>query len=220
MNPAPLSCEDFGRDAVEVALGHLGEPRRSELTAHAATCTTCERHLAELVAITDRMLELAPEIEPPAGFEARALAGMAPPGRASAGARRRPVVAFAGAAVLLIALMALALVLSGTGGDEAPEWRAAPIVSRRGDEIGAVELFGADPHRLVVTMEGPADWTGVWTCQVRVGGRWVDVASYTADDVTNGVWAAGLRPPAAEATGMRILGSSGAVIATAELDGP
>jgi hypothetical protein len=216
MTPAPLSCEDFESDVVELALGHLGEPRRSELTAHVATCSACEHHLAELVAVTDRMLELAPEVEPAAGFEARALAGMAP--ASPTGARRRPLAALAGAAVLIVVLVALALVLSAPGADS-PEWRAAPVVSRGGDDIGTVELLGADPPRLVVTMDGPADWTGVWTCQVRVEGRWVDVASYTADEVVNGVWAAGLPPLGAEATGMRILGGSGAVIATADLRG-
>lgn len=213
--PTPFSCDDFDGEAADLALGHVGEPRRSDLMHHAGNCAACDRRFADLVTIADRMLELAPEAEPPAGFETRTVARMS----ASPSRRRVPRAALAGAAVLLVAVLGVWTIVGGSAGDRS-ETIVAPVLSRSGDPIGIAELDRASSPRLIVTMDGPSDWTGVWTCEVRADGSWVEVGSWTADEVTNGVWAAGLPRSAADPTAMRILGDSGSVIATADLAEP
>ena len=209
-----LSCDDFDREVTDLALGHSNEPRRSELLDHAATCPRCDQRFADLVTIGDRMLELAAEFDPPPGFEARTVARMAPTNP------RRSLhrLVLAGTAAVLVAVIALWSAL----GDGPPdggrhESVAAPILSSDGDRLGTAEIDGTVAPRLIVTIDGPSHWYGTWTCEVRTDGTWVEVGRWKADEVTNGVWAAGLPPPLAEPSAMRILGDSGAVIATADL---
>lgn len=212
----PVACDDFQRDAADLALGHVPEPRRTDLVRHAAQCMVCDRSLTDLVAVTDRLLELAPEVEPPAGFETAAVSRMSPTTRGAAPRRRLAILAGAGVVVLVAVTVLWALVAPWPSGDD-PATRSAAIVSRSGDRVGTVEVDGAASPRLIVTMEGPSDWSGVWTCEVLAAGEWVQLGSWTAEEVVNGVWAAGLPPSMTEVTAMRILGDSGAVIARAEL---
>lgn len=216
--PTPRDCDDFMADATELALGHVDEPRRGDLLHHASDCAGCGRYLAELVVVTDRLLELAPEADPPPGFEARAVAGMGPNGAR----RRAPRLAVAaGTAAALVLVVAVAWsTWVGDGVDSSPtDPVAAAVVGRGGDTIGSVQVQRTPTTRLIVALDGPGGWTGVWTCQVRLDDDWIDVGSWTADEATYGVWAARLPPEVVEPTAMRIVGDRGGVIATADLAG-
>ena len=88
--PACGECEAWG---TELALGLLTGPERATGLSHLAACPSCREQVDELARVADRLLLLAPEAEPPAGFESRVLAAV---GSASAGeggmrARRRPI---------------------------------------------------------------------------------------------------------------------------------
>jgi hypothetical protein len=85
---AAVNCQQFEEQAVELALGGVDEPRRAELARHAATCPSCHVRLEELSWLGERLLLLAPEIEPPPGFESRVLERLAAPGASGAGAER------------------------------------------------------------------------------------------------------------------------------------
>ena len=209
------ACEAFEADAAELALGHIGEPHRAGLLDHAAGCPRCRELLADLATICDRMLDLAPEIEPPAGFEARALARMAPPASARS---RLPRLATAAAALAVLLLVAGVVIGRATDEDAPTSVASGTIVGDDGGRIGTAELERGDPSRIVLTMDGPSDWPGVWTCEVETGGGWVEVGRWRADEVTNHVWAAGIDPALDQTTRMRILSDSGKVIATAVLE--
>lgn len=211
-----MTCDRFGDEAADLALGHVAEPRRGELLDHAATCAPCGELLADLSTIGDRLLHLAPEVDPPVGFEAGAVARMgAPVERPRSGGRLPLAPALAAAAVVVALLAGIAIgrgEIRAAGGDT-----VAPVVTREGERIGTVELH-PEASRLILTMDGDSNWDGTWTCVVQDGsGKWVEVGSWTADDVTNHVWAAGLEPSLRSARAMRILGDSGAVIASADL---
>jgi hypothetical protein len=73
---AAISCDEFDQGVDELAVGTLGEPERGILLDHAAGCPACEARLNWLAGLADRLLLLVPEVEPPAGFEAGAMARM------------------------------------------------------------------------------------------------------------------------------------------------
>ena len=210
-----MTCEEFGEHVGDLALGQVAEPERGALLGHAAACAACGALLADLSAVGDRLLHLAPDADPAVGFEARAVAAMvaAPAGRGRRrGAAWLPAAAVA-AVALVVGLLVGGLVFGGDGADAGVV--AAPIVMDDGERIGTAELDAAAP-RIVLTMDGPSTWEGTWTCEVRVaGGEWTAVGTWTADDVTNHVWAAGLDDELAGAEAMRILGDGGGVVGVA-----
>lgn len=199
-----VSCGDFEADVAELALGQVAEPARSALLDHAGTCAACSTLLAELGEVGDRLLHLAPEIEPPAGFEQRVLG--APPRR-----RRWRRVAVGAAAAAAVVVVAVVLAAGDTG------TTYATILAADGEPVGTVEVADG---RMVVAMEGDHDWDGVWTCEVRTAdGEWVSVGAWTADEVRDDAVTFELDDELASASAMRILGDSGEVIATAALAG-
>jgi hypothetical protein len=64
--------EQLGRRLAELAVG-LGGPGKGALVGHVAICVTCAAHLEDLVAVADTLSLLAPEADPPPGFEGRVL---------------------------------------------------------------------------------------------------------------------------------------------------
>jgi hypothetical protein len=112
-----MDCDQVRELAPELALGIADGAERSLALRHIARCPECRRALDELSAVTDELLLLVPEREPPAGFESRVLQRMHPPrARRSWLRRHRPLLAAVGAAAAAAAVT-LAVVLGVTGDD-------------------------------------------------------------------------------------------------------
>jgi hypothetical protein len=62
----------FGPRLAGLALGLRG-PGQVALVGHVAVCGTCTADLEDLVAMADTLSLLAPEADPPSGFEGRVL---------------------------------------------------------------------------------------------------------------------------------------------------
>jgi Putative zinc-finger len=157
-------CEDIRELLAELALGIAGGEERARVLDHATGCRDCRRELEQLTTVTDELLLLAPEAEPPRGFEERVLARIAPrPPRRSAFTRRllRPALAIAaGAAIASAALVA------GYSGDHrlANEYRQAlaaadgsrfvamPLRDGAGVKRGSVSLYEGKPSWIVVAL--------------------------------------------------------------------
>ena len=58
-----VDCAVFDAHADELALGHVGEPLRGRLHAHAAGCASCRALLDALGSVVDQLLVAAPEVE-------------------------------------------------------------------------------------------------------------------------------------------------------------
>ena len=107
------SCAQLRDVAPELALGVLGGAERAEAIMHVNGCARCQALVNELTEAADALPLLAPEIEPPFGFEQRVLSS----GRAR---RRRSVrrlvaaVAVAAAAAAILSITVVRVVESGS----------------------------------------------------------------------------------------------------------
>ena len=72
-NVSALSCAEVRELAPERALGILSGAERAEVVLHVNGCARCQAHVAELTEVADAIAQLAPEAEPPVGFESRVL---------------------------------------------------------------------------------------------------------------------------------------------------
>lgn len=203
------ACDRFDEHVEDLALGHLDEPLRSQLLAHASACPTCRGMLDGLGAVTDRLLELAPEAEPPAGFESRVLARIGTPSQP----RRRhrwPAVA---AAVALVTAGAAGMLALRAGTDDAP---VAAIVTANDTRIGEVRLVADPEPHVLVTIDRPRPGPGVRYCELQLAdGTWVEVGSWEVADIAAGVWAVGIDGALLDAAAMRITTADGDVLAVA-----
>ncbi|TDE12971.1 anti-sigma factor family protein [Jiangella asiatica] len=73
----PTRCGDIADALVEVATGAASGPDRARVLSHLAECPDCRRELEELTRVADEVLLVAPEHDPPAGFEGAVLARIA-----------------------------------------------------------------------------------------------------------------------------------------------
>ena len=101
-------CEEIHEITAELALGIASGEERARALAHAAHCRDCRRELEQLTKVVDDLLLVAPEEEPPAGFEDRVLAAIGPPKTARKRFRIRawrPLVAVAVGAAIASAVL-------------------------------------------------------------------------------------------------------------------
>jgi hypothetical protein len=74
-----MTCAELADVAAELALGVLTGRERAMAVAHLDTCDACREDVRQLMTTGERLLELLPPAEPPAGFETRVLARLGLP---------------------------------------------------------------------------------------------------------------------------------------------
>ncbi len=150
-------CEVLGSVAAELALGIAEGTERGEAMAHLSTCPSCREQVRELAEVVDQLLALAPEAEPPAGFETTVIDRIA----AEAGPRRsrRPRVLVLAAAAVILVLGGIGIGLATTGDSVgmAGTLAEAPMATPSGERVGEVWRYGNDDAVVVVSV--PA-WAG------------------------------------------------------------
>ena len=220
MTTTPTTCERFDTAADELALGIMDEPQRSQLLLHATGCARCSALLDGLGGVGDRVLGLAPQLEPPAGFESRALQRMGAEAAPAGGASRAPRRSWA-----TVAAVAIVLALAGAGvavwaqrAVGADQLARAPIVAANGSTVGTVELSASPTPHVLIAVTAPRAAPGVRTCELLgADGRWVAVGNWTVEEIQSGVWAAGIDASLLDARAMRVVTEDGSVLATADL---
>lgn len=197
----PIDCEAFDDHADELALGQVDEPLRSQLLAHAARCAHCHAMLDSLATVVDRLLLAAPQIEPPAGFENRALGRL---DVAPGSTRRRSGLRWASAGAAAVGI-ALAGALVAVQFDDEPTAATTAIVAAAGTEIGSVQLIAEPTPHVLVAIDTPRPEPGIRACELqRPDGTWETVGWWDAAAIATGVWAVGIEPDLLDATAMRI----------------
>jgi hypothetical protein len=96
-----LGCPDVREVAPDFAFGILDGEARADVLLHLDHCPTCQRFVSELSETADAVVLLAPEAEPPPGFERRALDRIVETSRRRRWRTTKLVAATAAAAVIL-----------------------------------------------------------------------------------------------------------------------
>jgi hypothetical protein len=193
-----------------VALGTLSGAERAGAVAHLTRCRACQDHVAELAAIGDSLLLLAPDDEPSGDLAERVLVEtLGVPSRRPA--RGRPD---RGRRVLVGALSAAAVLILGSGlivalrdddfGSGAA--RTALAVEDGGRAICRAVLNETDPAWLFVSLDEPGARSAEYRVELEleeVG--WTHVGELEMRD-GHGVLAVTLDLEAGEARAVRLVG--------------
>lgn len=151
------ACEETRELLPELALGILGGEDRARALDHLTRCADCSSELAALSRAADGLLTLAPQHEPPAGFEDRVLARLR---RERPRHRVRRITTFAAAAAL-IAIVAGGGVWVGTAHDRSlASYYRGVLGIAHGTEFAAAKLETTDgiSGGEVFTYEGKPSW--------------------------------------------------------------
>lgn len=150
-----MSCATARERAPELALGILSGAERSEVLLHLGGCSRCQAVVDEHTELADLLPHLAPEVEPPPGFERRVVGAMRHDRRR---ATRRLVAALvATAAAATITSVALIRVVDADRADErtasAPRLRTASMIGADGQPVGRVTVSRGTPAALAVSVD-------------------------------------------------------------------
>src|SRR5437899_3150556 len=148
-----LSCARLHELAPELALDVLTGDERATARAHLGSCPRCREYVSLLAQTGDRLLALVPGVEPPVGFEDRALARLRL--RVAREPRSRPRRWRS----MALAAAVIAAVVFGTVGGAVAGLIGHPPVSAEA-EIRFAQLRGGDQRPLgqVLAYGGTPSW--------------------------------------------------------------
>jgi hypothetical protein len=220
-------CEKFADNLAELALGILTGRERMATLAHVESCAHCADELEALSWATDAMLHMAPEVEPPLGFEVSLFSRMGVDELAARRQASRPRWILAGAAAVVVLAVGLGVGLSvGSSSTKAKieahahSTNSKPMLTASltedGSTVGVVSLYGGSTP--VLTMElAESSLHGIVTCEIVTdNGVTHKLGTFK---VTNGygAWVAPLGVSPDVVRTARLVSPDGTTIATATL---
>jgi Putative zinc-finger len=240
-DPRAQSCDEYSDNLAELALGILTGRERAATLAHVDSCPRCAEELEQLSHVSDAVVSIAPDAEPPLGFEVRlfnrmGVAEAAPPVTNIDSARRRrkglgwvrasPRWTLAAAAVVIALVLGLTLGLSaGPGHPGSTQGEAAhpggkevatAALTEAGQKVGRVSTYGGSNPWMTVVLAGSST-DGTVTCEVVTNdGVTHKVGSFDAKN-GYGAWGAHLWVAPQDVRKAVVISSNGTVIATAQL---
>jgi hypothetical protein len=221
-------CEEFSGHLAELALGILTGRERAATLAHVESCPRCADELEQLSRAADAVVRVAPEIEPPVGFEVRLFSRMGVVDVTPI--RRRPprwvlgAVAAAAAAVALVVGLSVGLSTgththtpgpSATTKPASTPFAQAALVEN-GHPVGHVFLYGGSKPWMFMTLADSSAQGHVNCVVVTRDGVTHMVGAFSADG-GYGAWGAPLHVAPATVVTAEVVSPNGAVIATAPL---
>jgi anti-sigma factor RsiW len=215
----PSKCETVQDDLPELALGILSGRRRCEVLDHVGSCPHCSAELEQYSVVADALVQLAPPVEPPVGFELRLAERLraATPHRPNR--RRRAATLCAAAAVTVMLGVGLgALVTSGGGNGQGQPVTATLTTANltsHGHVLGEVMISGGRPAWMFMTIRGEA-WPGTVRCDVTLVGGRVETVGVFQLSGEYGAWAAPLTSAAHPVRFVRLVASDGSVLASGQ----
>jgi hypothetical protein len=211
-------CEVIGQDLTEFAIGTLSGRSRSLVLDHLETCAQCRAESESLAAVADTILWLAPEAEPPLGFESRLVERFRDGDGRSAMTRRRRMGVLSVAALLVAVLgFGVGAVTMTHGNANQPSATARPVTGQltsNGQTLGQVIISSGSPSWMIMTVN-EAKWSGVVWCEVSLAnGRIETIGTFTLAN-GYGSWIAPIKAAESDVRSARLVGANGAVIASA-----
>jgi putative zinc finger protein len=210
-------CAAMRDDLIEFALGTLSGRSRALVLDHLETCAHCTAESEALADAADSLLWLAPEAEPPLGFETRVIERFRGTGAVRQMDRRRRLSLFAVAA-LLVAVLGVgigAVVTQGGGGH--PSATQRPTTGRlvsHGHVLGDVSISAGNPSWMIMDVDA-GKISGVVWCEVTFdNGRSQTVGKFR---ITHGYgsWVASIKASGRDVRSARIVNGHGTVLAQA-----
>ena len=217
----PKHCETIEDELTELALGILSGRPRSEVLRHVGSCGPCRAELDGLSIAVDTVLQLAPQMEPPLGFELRLAERLQTSTTARRSRRLRRVSVLSAVAVLAVVLGIGLGTLATSRGHNEKAWSTtanltSAAIGSRGQVLGKVFVSAGSPGWMVMTIDRGA-WSGEVTCEVTlVGGKVETVGRFKLSD-GYGAWGVPLTSSAGEVRSARLVAPDGTVVATAHL---
>jgi hypothetical protein len=197
------TCVDVRGLIPEAALELLSGTERAEVLDHLDGCESCRELMHDLSEVADDLVLLAPNGEPPSGFEQRVLARIVP----VRPRRRRAVVAGAiAAAVLAVVAFAAGRAVSSTSSVREVAMRAPS-----GEVVGDAYLHGGDPTWVFVAVPG---WSNNSTAY-RLRVTYLD--GTTSEIKGSGSWGTVLPGDPEQVRELAVIGDDGSVWCTALL---
>jgi len=225
---AGWSCAEISPALPELALGVLTGRDRVVALAHTESCSPCADELEQLARAADAVVRVAPELEPPVGFEVRLFSRMGVSDDIPTPIRRRVrswFLASAAAVVVLFTGLAAGWALSSSPTGHAPAAVGTPtpgaivttaVLREDGRVVGRVSISGgADPWMNMTLADSSIQ--GEVTCQVVTD----DGVTHTVGTFTvkqgYGAWGAPLPVSPGDVHRAQVVSPKGTVIATATL---
>ena len=219
-------CEKFADTLAELALGILTGRERAATLAHVESCAHCADELDHLSRASDAVLSMAPEVEPPLGFEDRLFSRMR---NDKVGSPRhvphRWLLACAAAVVALAAGLSIGLSTgssppSAKVGTQTHPTTSKPVLTANLIEddrtVGRVSLYGGSIPMLTMQL-AESSVHGTVTCEIVTdNGATHNLGTF---EVTNGygAWAAPLGVAPSDVRVAQLVSPDGATTATAML---
>lgn len=220
------ACERYSGELAELALGVLTGRERAQALAHVESCQRCAYELEQLSRVADTVLQVAPEVEPPMGFEVGLFEKMGVSGVRAHRRRFRPsrwlpaTVAIAAAAVALGLGLNLPSSTTGARSTTAKQHQDAQVVSaflmQNGTNVGRVAAYGGDRPWMSMMLDDSAARGTINCVVVTNDGLTQRVGTFVARE-GYGAWAAPLDVNPKDIRTAEVVSSSGTVIATAAL---
>jgi predicted anti-sigma-YlaC factor YlaD len=212
-------CEAVADELAELALGTLSGRRRSEVLDHVGSCAHCRAELEQLAVVIEALQQLAPQVQPPLGFESRLaqrLRGTATP----RSRRSRRVGALSAAAAVVMLAFGLGVLVARGAGNGGGQPATANLVTANftsgGRVVGAVMISPGSPAWMLVTITG-GGWHGTVTCDVTLAGGQVETIGAFRLSGEYSAWAAPLTSTVGQVRSARLIDSNGAILATARV---
>jgi Putative zinc-finger len=218
-------CEETRELIAEVALGIADGAERARVLEHVDDCAECRRELERESAVADELLALAPEEEPPLGFELGVLRSIQP---RSARRRRllRPLPAVA-AAVAAAAITAGAMLFAFRDERRLADQYRATLAHAHGTYFGAVRLTDAAgrPGGVLFRYRGSPSWILVTVAQphrasveraelVDRNGRRIPLTSFR---IAGGTWGGSIPVDLEDVAAVHLVGEDGRSVLVAQL---
>lgn len=165
---ADVPCEDIRELTSEVALGIADGKDRARVLDHVLDCPECREELEQLTGLADELVVLAPEHEPPVGFELRTIRRLQPKRKRERRRWRMPAVALVAASLAAATAAAGVLFLVRDDRRLAGEYRATlaeahgtafqavPLRDSAGSKAGTVFVYEGTPSWILLTVDPSA----------------------------------------------------------------
>ena len=216
-----IDCAAFDDGVGELALDLLNPCERDALMAHASGCNRCRSELESIASLADLLVTVAPQGEPPVGFEQRAVDAMVGT-RPRVGSKVGFVIAAAAASVVIGLIGALVGRSTNTSDPRAAALervgihsaRSAKLVGSGGIDHGSVLLTSGPDVLLTMRLIGLD--SGRYHCVLRgTDGSTTEVAAWPIGESGGGTWAVALDRPLPAVRQVLVTEDDGSTVAVA-----